>query len=100
MHSPHFLVDPEADVIPEFREESAVTHQQKSGFWIESHRLSKIRISKWDLTVIRTSGYQGVPACGRQGDQIIRVSGLIISYSLFFPDILTPGILHPDFLIP
>jgi hypothetical protein len=32
--------------------------------------------------------------------QNIRVSGIIISHSLTFPDILMPGILPPDFLVP
>jgi len=37
---------------------------------------------------IRRSGYQIVPACGRQGYQDIRASGLRIPTILTSPDIL------------
>jgi hypothetical protein len=43
-------------------------------------------------------GDQGIRLSGG-GYQNIRVSGLIISHSLTFPDILMPGILPPDFLV-
>jgi hypothetical protein len=48
---------------------------------------------------IEFNGYPDIRLSG-SGDQNIRVSGLIILSSLRFPDILTPGIPHPDFLVP
>jgi hypothetical protein len=45
------------------------------------------------------NGYPDIRLSG-SGYQNIRGSGLIIFQLLTFPDILMPGILHPDSLVP
>jgi len=52
----------------------------------EEIRISKHEIQKF--VVIGASGYRVVPACGRQGYQDIRASGLRIPTILTSPDIL------------
>jgi hypothetical protein len=45
------------------------------------------------------SGYLDIRLSG-SGYQNIRVSGFMIFWSVTFPDILMPGILPPDSLVP
>jgi hypothetical protein len=57
MHSPHFLVDPEADVIPEFREETSVTHEQKSCVRVKSHG-TKFQLPNSKLQIMTNHQFQ------------------------------------------